>query len=552
MDTRSQVPARRLTSRDGRLDALGLSIGPSAYNPRMSSSRRSVGLEVGAASFLCLLLGLPSLTFPMGVDQGTLGVWAQQLARGLVPYRDVWDQRPPLMHLLHFLVYAGGVSGMELTRVTDLLVQVATAGVLGLLALRMFGRGAGILAGALYAYCYFGQADFHHTSQPDGLVGLFAALAILFALQSGPKRRLLSGAMLGLAFLAKYPAALLFPVLVGIAPEGGDWKRRARQAMEVALGAAVPVLSLIVWLAATGALGDFLMDTVVFNLGHGKIGTERPELSMQALEVLAQLLNRREVLAPLLLLPLARLERRSTLVAGAWGLVSFLMVLVQRKFFSYHFLPLVAPLALLSAGAVRGLALRLVAEPAPRMRKVTWAIALVLTLGAGYRTAARWGRSAVAAVQVASDDEARRAFHALHVNPFLGFSLGDDLEAAAAIKAMARPGDRLLVFGAPLLYYLSELQPATRFIMDSPFVAKGHPERYDRELERALDSRPPEFVAVYLRNTCRAVTGYDEPSASLLRLQPKAQRRLAELEKVLELETVAVYASRERAAALAP
>src|SRR3990172_4146481 len=295
---------------------------------RAMTDRRAMLFEATLGGLACAALGLPSLAFPMSTDQATLGVWAQQLARGLVPYRDVFDQRPPLLHLLHALGWAAGLHGMSLTRAVDLAIQVCSAGALGALGAAWFGRGAGALAGALYGFCYFGQSDFHNTSQPDGLVGLPITLALLWlesqrqgtagGAASGQRRAFVAaGVLLGLSGLAKYPAVLAAPILVAAIPDA-RLGVRARAAAHIALGALLPAAALIGALPAAGALPAFLLDTVTFNRSHHALGAEDSRLSAQAQEFAIQLLLRREVVAPLLLLPLARLRRRPLGLALGW------------------------------------------------------------------------------------------------------------------------------------------------------------------------------------------------------------------------------------------
>ena len=52
------------------------------------------------------LVRLPSIVQPLGIDQGIFVTCAWGLRRGLAMYRDVWDQKPPGIHL----IYATGFS----------------------------------------------------------------------------------------------------------------------------------------------------------------------------------------------------------------------------------------------------------------------------------------------------------------------------------------------------------------------------------------------------------------------------------------------------------
>ncbi len=505
------------------------------------TDRRGMLLEATIGGLVCVALGLPSLAFPMGTDQATLGVWAQQLARGLVPYRDVFDQRPPLLHLLHALGWAAGLHAMSLTRVVDLAIQVCSAAALGALGSAWFGRGAGALAGTLYGFCYFGQSDFHNMSQPDGLVGLPIALALLCLERSrGRRAYVVAGTLLGLSVLAKYPAVLAAPVLVA-AMTAARLTERARGAAWMALGSLLPAAVLIGALSAAGAFPAFVLDTVTFNLSHQAIGAEDPRLLAQVHEFAIQLLLRREVVAPLLLLPLARLERRPLGLALGWLASTVAMVVAQRKFFSYHFLAMVAPLALLSAAAVRGVWSRLRNERAPGLQRATWAAALLLACAAGFRTARDYALATRWTLESLAGEPAREAFWARHTHPLGYWSLADDFVAARFIADRANPGDRLFALGSPRVYYLSGLRPASRFILSSAFLARGHPRAYDRELARELSEHPPRFVVLYRKDRVPAVTGYRASSQELLALQPALEGLLRPARLVLTLDTLLLY-----------
>ena len=148
-------------------------------NSKQASFKGGMAVEIAAACFVAFLLGLSSLTYPLGADQGILAVWAQELARGAVPYRDIWEQRPPLFYFLIYFGYLAGLREHLLVRVVDLILQIATAGVLSALGRRWFGRFAGILTGFFYAFSYFGMVSYHHQAQPESLYGLLLGIALL-------------------------------------------------------------------------------------------------------------------------------------------------------------------------------------------------------------------------------------------------------------------------------------------------------------------------------------------------------------------------------------
>ncbi|MDR0965956.1 MAG: hypothetical protein LBM75_05570, partial [Myxococcales bacterium] len=136
--------------------------------------------EIIAGMAVVAIFGLPSLAFPFGIDQGQQDAIGRLMADGLVLYRDIWDNRSPLLYVMAALGHLVGLNGMMGLRVADLLYQTATAGLLALLVMRTTSlRGAGFLAAAFYGWTYYGQSHNLSTCQPDGRLALFIVGALL-------------------------------------------------------------------------------------------------------------------------------------------------------------------------------------------------------------------------------------------------------------------------------------------------------------------------------------------------------------------------------------
>src|SRR3954468_18670861 len=59
-----------------------------------------------ALACVLLLVRLPSLTQPMGADQGLYAYVGDRIRSGAVPYRDAWDQKPPAIHVTYAIMRA--------------------------------------------------------------------------------------------------------------------------------------------------------------------------------------------------------------------------------------------------------------------------------------------------------------------------------------------------------------------------------------------------------------------------------------------------------------
>ena len=67
-----------------------------------------------------ILVGLPSLAYPYGRDQGIFGVVANSILEGGLPYRDVFDIKPPAIFYTYAViqtVFGSGASALRLATV---------------------------------------------------------------------------------------------------------------------------------------------------------------------------------------------------------------------------------------------------------------------------------------------------------------------------------------------------------------------------------------------------------------------------------------------------
>jgi len=77
------------------------------------------------------------------------------------------------------------------------------------------------------------------------------------------------------------------------------------------------------------------------------------------------------------------------------------------------------------------------------------------------------------------------------------FSYRATREIAVELKRRARPGERLLVWGAePGLYRYSGLPPATRFLTHAPILTADDPVPLQQEVLDEFSIRQPEWIVV--------------------------------------------------------
>src|SRR6266542_1663421 len=114
-------------------------------------SRRAV-LDNAPLLILCLvpiLLYLPVIVSPFERDEGVYATIAQRLLRGDVPYRDLFDNKPPIVYgwyALSFLLFGEGVAAPRI--VAALLLSFTTLAIFGEARMLFPRRVAYVGAGA--------------------------------------------------------------------------------------------------------------------------------------------------------------------------------------------------------------------------------------------------------------------------------------------------------------------------------------------------------------------------------------------------------------------
>ncbi len=231
------------------------------------------------AIVLLIAARLPSLLHPAGGDQSLYLYSGQRILAGDVPYRDVWDQKPPGIAFVYAALWRVWPHE-SIVPAADAAAAAVTAWLLLLLGRRWFGVPVGAMAAA--AFLLFGDPSIQRTA---GLAvraqcETFIALAVSAALVavSMPRRRswhlVAGGVALACAFWLKYNAAVYaLPVaLAAMHPGAGgvDWRRRLRHLIPVLAGGLAVSLAVLTYFGAHGALEDLWRATIDYNLLYSR------------------------------------------------------------------------------------------------------------------------------------------------------------------------------------------------------------------------------------------------------------------------------------------
>lgn len=485
------------------------------------------------------------VTFGYGRDQGIYAMVARAVLAGKMPYRDAWDFKPPGV----FLVYAASRailgSGQVGIRIVEAASLVAMIAAMVRLAHEWWGaRRVGLMAGAI-AVLVHTQLDFWHTAQPEsfGGVATIFGLAVLGPVMAGgseihaetremTRRLLLSGVLFGLAGLLKPPlagggavvaAALGLRALEQRGLSRAGLRAALRLALVVLAGGALPFVVCLLWFAAKGALRPLYDVLFVFTPHYTKLSwVDRTVTGLLYEGFTEWLCNYCSVATIGMLLglafPRAPRERFGVRVIGAIIAVHIVGVVMQAKFFPYHW-GATWPLTALLAGLGFH---RLWERLAP--------------LGPGGVSVFFAGVIASAFFRTASTDLDRtflqrcRERLAVFTHSPRDLAAVDRLASVADVNAAANrevaaflsarvPQDRsVFVWGfEPVIYDLADRSPATRYLYDVPQRVAWAKAREREILMGDLEAARPAAIVVEHRDVFPMVTGDAIDSADTLR-----------------------------------
>jgi 4-amino-4-deoxy-L-arabinose transferase-like glycosyltransferase len=466
-----------------------------------------IALGLGSA-----LLWLPYLDMPLDFDVGVYATVAYWWARGDTLYQNITTDRPQAIFVIFRAIEALGLGSVRGLHVAGALYAALCALALLAVAARVWGRGVGLGAAALFALVMATP----YLQGPTLNSELFMLLPILGSLlllvraddhplgsRSGLWRLGLCGLLAALALLLKPPgvAALALAVLWLVRrwrTEGAS--RRAWLAAEAALAAGF-VLGLLPALAhgLLTAPDRYLYAVLFYRLeSHSVVGSSPVAQARHFALILLYVLAR----YPLLLLVPVGLwaahrasplpdradradrasARRGRDLLWLWLLTSFAGAALGGNWYPHYYQQLLPPFAVAVALAVRALLARPAsAQVGPRL---AWSGLRVLALGGVLALA-----YTVGTVVLLPPTPAR-----LVIDPLLATL--PTREIAAYLREHTTPDESVyVVYSQGEIYYRSERRPAARWL-HLPELQRI-PGAFDEQVARLADpATAPRYIVV--------------------------------------------------------
>lgn len=487
------------------------------------------------------------LLFSFGRDQSIYAVVADGILAGKMPYRDLWDFKPPGIFLLYALAQAVFGKTMMAPRLLEVAGLLSMVIAFMTLSEKLFGlKRIGLVGGAVAALIH-AQLEFWHTGQPESFGAFFTVWALVLAVSDpGRRRRWLAeagiGVLFGCAFLLKPPlggGALVCAAYLARAElmqTGSRWKG-LRPVAVIGAASLIPIALVALWFRARGAWDALYWTLFEFTPGYTQLGwndRSAPEMFYWGLEELFfrfSALLAAGFVAALVMRPLHTREREGLFLVLGVVSVHLAGIAMQGKFFQYHYAATLPLVGLLAGLGLYKLWRRCLAGGAGGML----AFVSFVVVAASMRTAVRdvgsfWSRSVsrLAFAIGASAYESRELLDR-ELYKVADYNLGANRQVAVALQHAVADTATIYVWGfEPGIYWMSDRAPASRYIYDVAQRVPWARERARTELLAELERAQPAAIVVQHGDRFPWVTGDGDDSAEELRDFPELYRLLSD------------------------
>jgi 4-amino-4-deoxy-L-arabinose transferase-like glycosyltransferase len=414
-------------------------------------------------------------------DESLYLVIAQRWLQGALPYASVWDQHPIGLPALLLVLTWIGCDALLAARVAGTLAVGATAAVLYLFGARLLSRpSVGLLAGIMYVIYMNRYQSLPANSElfTNLLVASAAYILWRVAIMAASVGRLrtapvcAAGLTLGLGLQFKYvvlpETVLLCSGLLLLAFLWVPWRQVLGHALLLIVAGLIPTGVVILYCWSAGILSAFLDANIAANAAYISVLPDTHQLLDGLHRGAAPLLPL--VFGGAIGLALGwRIRRTEPWVAAAlvwvvlWLAAAGLDVVLPLKFWPHYFNTLIPPLCLPAAFAVVSLA-----QQRGRSAAIAAAsLVLFLLVPAAYGDAA---------------DMTKVRRRTLQDVPRL---------VADRIASSARIGTVYVFNYEPIIYYLADAPPLTRYVL---LPADITARELAAEVGRIISSRPSYIV----------------------------------------------------------
>ena len=477
------------------------------------------------------IIRIPSLTQPLGPDQGIMSVIGEGILRGNLPYRDYWEMGSPAIFFTYAMMFKILGVSMAAIPITDTLVSMLTTFLIFLLASSIWERKVGYISALLFAFFSNGVRLGMH-SGGDVAFGTFWFIAqretfmlplivasLYFILESERRERkfwrlILSGILAGLAFVYKFPSLIIFLCIFLylngrflFAKGQKPWKSLLSKNFAFISGFVFALIPFALFFIIKGAMRD--MTDVIFKYVfsvYGQLGTDF--LGMIKMGLIHTLFIAKEnfilwIFAFTSCIYIIKADRiRENVLVVLWGLASILFVISHREFFGYHYLVILPPFSILTGyGIVKALG------PHFNLRRIFTVelgkafIILALLANLVFFTTLNYMHYTKFYYYLTGKLTQEDYYDFFNAYPKHDYSFPADYKVAQYIENRTRSDDMIYILGGieSVIHFLTKRKTPSRFIFSWILFSPTHGQikqagTYRKELLDDLKRKTPKYI----------------------------------------------------------
>jgi len=476
------------------------------------------------------VIGSVSLTYPFGRDQAIYAYAGKLLLEGKMNYLYVFDLKPPGIHYLFAMIQFVLGESMFAARIFDILWQSITAFLVAIITYKLTGQKIlSLLSSFICIFLYYRQ-DYWHTLQSDGMLNLFFAASVLLLLASYDSHSFIkiffAGVLFAVTLLFKYTVISFLPLLfiVFLLDKKILFSLRIKNVLIYSLG--MVFTGGIVWLIYyfSGALNAFYDIQLVQTPLYTKIAyaTESQEYIFSQIVKLFLY----SAYSPLILISVfgffyaaaKKLIDFRNLLIIAWFVSAMFSLIIQWKFYYYHFLVIIP---VLSIGGMYGLSL---IKNIFQKKKYVYKFVLILFFAAFTLLAAKPYLESYSTLYsyVSGKQDLKSAYIKNGFTSDSVYMISKTFKAVDIVKQNTSLNDGIFVWGFdPLIYYLSERKCVSRFIYNFPLLWNGENIAFRNEFVAEIKKQEPKLIIVAANDPLYFISGFNEDSKQLIKRFPE-------------------------------
>ncbi|MDD5492386.1 MAG: glycosyltransferase family 39 protein [bacterium] len=402
------------------------------------------------------LIRVPYLNVPLERDEGGYAYIAWRMGQGELPYKDIYDNKPPGIYYIYFIIlkfFGSTARAIHLFLCGWVVLEVL---LLYKLSSNLFNnKTIGLISAAIFSLVssepgVLGSAANTEIFMLLPVIGSYVIL--LRAERSGTKRTFfICGLLQGLAFMIKPVSIFNFTgILIYLFYKARGHKQYQaffKQVWASVLGfLAMPLLFLLYFLCQ-GAAADFVQWAFSYNLDYLSVGGARwsGEVFLAFWRRFSFILKSDLIFWLFCLYAIILLFRQKTgaaVLVTVWLALSFVGVASGKRFFPHYFLQIMPPLAVAAAWGIW--------QASGIKRYLTYAFAagiIIIPLQANYKY-----------LFLFTPDQISERIYT--VNPFVEAG-----QIASYLSTRTLPSDTIAILGSePEILFYARRKSATRYI----------------------------------------------------------------------------------------